>query len=171
MAKKTVKVQNYEEEAVDVSKLVQELKAVNAQAAQLKKKDALLKAQIASAYFTKTVYNRETGAEEVVTKVPVDNRGSSFFETIGADGKPLILKRGARISMTINDDLASAFFAGQGLLDEVTTSVTVWKEDVIAQLIQDEEISLEDFESICDKKTTFAYSFVKAIEEEDATIN
>lgn len=168
---KKVQVQNYEEEAVDVNKLVQELKAVNAQAAQLKKKDALLKAQIATAYFTKTVTDEETGEEVVVPKVPVDNRGSSFFETIGADGKPLILKRGARISMTINKELATAFFQDADLYEQVTDTVVEFNEDAIAQLIMDEVISLEDFESVCDKKTTYAYSFVKAIEEEDATSN
>lgn len=165
MAKK-LKVLDLSQKQVkaDPQLLTMRLKEINSQMAQLKKLDTEIKGQLTKEYFTKTVFDNE-GNEVLVPNVPVDNRGSSFYETIDNTGKALILKREARTSIKLNEERAFNL-ADKKRLD-FTKTVVVIDEDAIAQAYENGDITHEEFESICDKSTSYAYKFVKAIEQED----
>ena len=153
MAKK-MQIIEVEQKHVDTEQLAKELKSISIQKALLEKRDKEIKATLTDSYFT---------------SASKDNKGNSFFQTLGNDGKPLIIKREARTSISLNDELAMLFFAERGLLDSVTNSITIFDEEKIAQLVADGVITPDELESICDKKVSYAIKFVKA-EEEDATI-
>jgi hypothetical protein len=150
MARKVQVVDVTEEPNYEV--LVRELEQVQKQKAILEKRDKEIKAVMTSKYFS---------------SASTDNRGHSFYETTFLDGSPAILKREARTSVKINYDKALAFFSAKNLINQVAEKIWSFNEDAIEQLLANEEITMEELESICDKSTTYAIKFIKAKEEEE----
>jgi hypothetical protein len=103
-----------------------------------------------------------------------DNKGNRYFETVGMDGKAIILKREKRESRKLNNEMAVAFFRKAGMLGRVAKEKITYEfdEDAIMKLYEDKTISMGDIENISDVSVTYATKFVKAVEEEeDATKN
>ena len=150
---KKVQVIDIDAEQIDVEQLTKELKTISIQKAILEKRDKEIKSSLTEVYFG---------------NASRDNKGNSFYQS--SNDSQLILKREARTSISLNEEKALEFFNSRGLLGVVTKRELVFLDDAIAQLVVDEEITPDELESICDKKVTFAYKFVKATElgEENA---
>jgi len=134
--------------------LVRELNAIQRQKNILDKRDKEIKATMTNDYFS---------------SADTDNKGNSFYETTLMDGSPAILKREARTSIKLDELKALDFFIKKGMLTDVAEQVWSFNDDAIEQLLANEEITYEELESICEKKTTYAIKFVKVKEEEDAS--
>jgi hypothetical protein len=99
------------------------------------------------------------------TNVKANNDGHRFFKTTDLQGNPLIIKREARESISINMEKGKELFEKKNVLDRVLVVQTVetenWDEDEIENLLAEEIITPEELQSILDSKVTYATKFVK----------
>lgn len=81
-------------------------------------------------------------------------------------GDKLAVKQ-ARTSIKLNNEKAEEFFKSIGIWEDVIETKEVINEDLVEQALVSEAFTMEEFETICDKKVTYAI-LVNEYKQEEA---
>lgn len=152
MARKLKVVDVTKKDSIDPISLIRELSVIKQQKSELEKREKQIKEKL---------------DKYVDSNVTADANGHRFYKTTDDFGNPLVLKREARKSVSLDLDKLKKVFP-KHILDEIIKEETVEiiQEDIIEQMIASEEISLDDLEQATNIKVTYATTFVKQVEEE-----
>lgn len=98
-----------------------------------------------------------------------DSKGHRYIYGVGDDGNKLCLAKQARISVSLSPEKSRTFFEEKGLVERVfkTRQEEYIDEDEIAEMVKNEEITMQELEGISEKKVTYAITFVKEEETEE----
>jgi delta 1-pyrroline-5-carboxylate dehydrogenase len=112
-----------------------------------------------------------------------DKKGHFLFTVLNENGERIHLQKQARKKVSLNEERAKAYLLEKGFNDFMIQKEVIAKdvtqdqilaelpdhfkdvveavdEDYLTQLIGNEEISMEDFESICDINITYAMTYI-----------
>lgn len=133
-------------------------------------------------------------SEYMEKALPPDSKGHRLFTVMGADGQNRYLQRQARKKISLDQERAKAYLVEKGMEDLIVQKQVIAKEvtedqlvDVVQvfapqyvdvkevideaaleQAVLAEEIPMEDFEGLCDIKTTYAMTYLKPEQVEEA---
>ena len=107
--------------------------------------------------------------DKLFADIETDSNGHAYMEAETADGKPLILARQARKSISINVEKAKEFFSSRKMLPRFlrTRTEEYIDEAELQSAVEQKELSVEDMREITDTKVVYATAFIKARETEE----